>query len=155
MLLSFSICIEILYRNQNSDDKIETEIEIPISTSKFQRQSKFRFRQRNRNFGQSKHRNFDEIRIKFRRNFDFVECKNDFRGNPTENLPLEHHDLILPYTVEFTELYSLKVVNGPTFTINYINICPFQEELSKSADEPDRLRKHGQGKQPDILYHVF
>jgi hypothetical protein len=43
----------------------ETKIEIPIFTS------------------QSKHRNFDEIKIKFRWNLDFVESKkNDFRGNP-------------------------------------------------------------------------
>jgi hypothetical protein len=41
-------------RNRNSDSKIKTEIEIPILTSTV---------------------NFDEIRIKFRRNFDFVESK--------------------------------------------------------------------------------
>jgi hypothetical protein len=77
-------------QNRNSDFNIETEIEILISTSKFRRnqneissefrfrgnklsksklKSKFRFRHRNRM------QNFDKIRIKFRRNFDFVESK--------------------------------------------------------------------------------
>jgi hypothetical protein len=48
-------------RNRNSDS--ETRMEIPSSKSK--PQSKFRFL----------HRNLDEIRIKFRRNFDFAESK--------------------------------------------------------------------------------
>jgi Cu2+-containing amine oxidase len=66
--------------NRNSDVEIKTEIEIPISKSNLK--SKFRFR--NRNSGKSKHRNFDEIKMKFRRNLDFVESnKNYFLGNPT------------------------------------------------------------------------
>jgi hypothetical protein len=67
-----------------------TEIGIPMLKSK----SKFRFRyqNRNRNFGKSKHRNFDGIGIKFRRNFDFVEIKyNDFRGNPYTKPTLNTH----------------------------------------------------------------
>jgi hypothetical protein len=45
--------------------------------------SEFRFRHRNQNLGKSKHRNSDKIRLKFCRNFDFVESKKkDFRGNP-------------------------------------------------------------------------
>jgi hypothetical protein len=97
-------------RNRNSGSEIEIRIEIPMSTwyfdeirmkcivwiSIFQkknyrnwnRDQKFRFRHlnRNRNFGKSKHRNFDEIRIPFCRNFDFDESKKYFRGNPTQAL---------------------------------------------------------------------
>jgi hypothetical protein len=71
--------------NRNRSSDFDIEIEIPILTSK----SKFRFWHRNRNFEKSKHSNFDEIRIKFRRNFDFLESNkmtfvkilvNPFRG---------------------------------------------------------------------------
>jgi hypothetical protein len=75
-------------RNRNPDSEIG--IEIPKSESKFRslhqnRNSDFNveiltklwlnfdFVERKRS--KSKHRNFDEIRIKFRRNFDFVESK--------------------------------------------------------------------------------
>jgi hypothetical protein len=39
---------------------------------KSKRKSKFLFQHQNQNSGKSKHRNFNEIRIKFCRNFDFV-----------------------------------------------------------------------------------
>jgi hypothetical protein len=82
-------------RNTNRNSDVEIKIESPIPTSKFEinmeflrnfhfvesKQSKskhkfkFRLQYRNRNFGKSKHRNFDETRIKFILNFDFVENK--------------------------------------------------------------------------------
>jgi hypothetical protein len=90
-------------QNWNSDDEIENEIEIPISTLDRNRNSDFdieiltksvcnlveilisaEVNNRNRNLGKSKHRNFNEIRIQFCRNLDFVESKkNNFRGTPT------------------------------------------------------------------------
>jgi hypothetical protein len=57
--------------SENSDDEVENKIVIPMSTSKLK--SKFRFQ----------HHNFDEIRMEFRRNFDFVEV-NDRNRNKIE-----------------------------------------------------------------------
>jgi hypothetical protein len=50
-------------QNRNSDVEIETEIEIPIWISK--PKAKFQFQ----------HQNFDKIRTKFCRNFDFLKSK--------------------------------------------------------------------------------
>jgi hypothetical protein len=60
---------EFRCRNRNSDSKITIRIEIPMS------KLKPKFRYRNRNFGKAIHTNFYEIRVKFCRNFDFVESK--------------------------------------------------------------------------------
>jgi hypothetical protein len=55
------------------------EIEVPISTSI--PKSKFRFR----------HRNFDEISMEFRRNFDFVESKQS-KSKPKSKFRFRHRN---------------------------------------------------------------
>jgi hypothetical protein len=75
-------------RNQNRNSDFDIEIStksvwnfdfVESKQWKLKPKSKllFRHRNQNRNFGKSKHWNFDEIRIKFRRNFDFVESKKN------------------------------------------------------------------------------
>jgi hypothetical protein len=86
------------YRNQNHnsdfDIKIFTKsvwtfVRILISLKVASRKSKFLLRYQNRNVGKLKHPHFGEIRIKFHRNFDFVESKkNDFHGYPSSSVPV-------------------------------------------------------------------
>jgi hypothetical protein len=59
----------------NRNSYVEIEIGIKIPMLKLKPKSEFRFQHRNQNFGKSKHRNSDEIILKFCQNFDFVECK--------------------------------------------------------------------------------
>jgi hypothetical protein len=58
--------------NLNSNSEIEIRIGIPMSKSKQKWKFRFRHRNQNRNL---KHRISDWIRMKFRRNFDFVESE--------------------------------------------------------------------------------
>jgi hypothetical protein len=105
-------------KNRNSDFDIEISTKLGWNVDEIWMKFRFLHRYWNLNFGKLKHRNFDEIRIKFCWNFDFVE--NDFRGNP--NSSSMEKNISLPENLKVKPLSAREGFPGNLLSNEYLTV---------------------------------